>query len=221
MGNRAVITTQDKNLALYLHWNGGCDTVEPSLKYCELQGCRPPSQNCYGWARMAQVMGNFFGGSTSIGIDRYERLGDQGDNGVYVIEGWKIVRRFEDDYDNDNDYNAIGTREIDPSREQREYDFDEMLHKFDACMPEHLRLGAFLDSVEIPASELRIGDKVWVRGYESGYKLFEVAGFGEGEPGREHLAGVPYARRCGHDGDWSGGARSYIDDETCRIQPRE
>lgn len=41
MGNRAVITTPDKNLALYLHWNGGRDTVEPLLKYCELQGYRP------------------------------------------------------------------------------------------------------------------------------------------------------------------------------------
>lgn len=42
MGNRAVIITPDKNLALYLHWNGGRDTVEPLLKYCELQGYRPP-----------------------------------------------------------------------------------------------------------------------------------------------------------------------------------
>lgn len=50
MGNRAVITTPDKNLALYLHWNGGCDTVEPLLKYCELQGYRPPSQDCYALA---------------------------------------------------------------------------------------------------------------------------------------------------------------------------
>lgn len=47
MGNRAVITTPDKNLALCLHWNGGRDTVEPLLKYCELQGYRPPSQDCY------------------------------------------------------------------------------------------------------------------------------------------------------------------------------
>ena len=27
MGNRAFITTPDKDLALYLHWNGGRDTV--------------------------------------------------------------------------------------------------------------------------------------------------------------------------------------------------
>ena len=37
MGNRAVITTKERELALYLHWNGGRDTVEPLLRYCELQ----------------------------------------------------------------------------------------------------------------------------------------------------------------------------------------
>ncbi len=41
MGNRAVITTKERELALYLHWNGGRDTVEPLLKYCELQGYCP------------------------------------------------------------------------------------------------------------------------------------------------------------------------------------
>lgn len=44
---------------------------------------------------MAQVVGNFFGGSLSLGIDRFDRLGDQGDNGVYVIDGWEIVDRIE------------------------------------------------------------------------------------------------------------------------------
>lgn len=93
MGNRAVITTKDHDLAVYLHWNGGRDTVEPLLKYCELKGYRAPSADCYGWARLAQVVGNFFGGSPSVGIDRFDRLGDQGDNGIYVIDGWNIVAR--------------------------------------------------------------------------------------------------------------------------------
>nr|WP_233543835.1 hypothetical protein [Collinsella sp. AF38-3AC] len=71
----------------------------------------------YGWARMAQVVGNFFGGSLSVGIDRYRNLGDQGDNGVYVIDGWKIVDRYATAYD--EDWNAVGLRLIDPSAEQR------------------------------------------------------------------------------------------------------
>ena len=133
MGNRAVITTPEKDLALYLHWNGGRDTVEPLLKYCELQGFRPPSSDNYGWARIAQVVGNFFGGSLSVGIDKYSRLGDQGDNGIYVIDGWKIVERKRLKYD--EDYNVIGWEDIPESCEQREYDFNEMLHSFDESMP--------------------------------------------------------------------------------------
>lgn len=59
MGNRAVITTPERKVGIYLHWNGGRDTIEPLLKYCELQGYRPPSSDEYGLARICQVMGNF------------------------------------------------------------------------------------------------------------------------------------------------------------------
>lgn len=166
MDNRAVITTPEKDLALYLHWNGGRDTVEPLLKYCELQGFRPPSSDSYGWARLAQVVGNFFGGSLSVGIDRFSKLGDQGDNGVYVIDGWKIVERIENSYD--EDYNVTGWQAFPESREQREYDFDEMLSEFDRAMPEDLQLGDFLDSIEVPVSELRVGDVVYMREYQRG-----------------------------------------------------
>ena len=47
MGNRAVITTKERKIGLYLHWNGGRDTVEPLLKYCELQATVPRRQDCY------------------------------------------------------------------------------------------------------------------------------------------------------------------------------
>ena len=48
MGNRAVIAfvaddgTQDKDLCLgiYLHWNGGRDSVEGFLEYAKKQGLR-------------------------------------------------------------------------------------------------------------------------------------------------------------------------------------
>ena len=96
MGNRAVITTRERKVGLYLHWNGGRDTVEPLLRYCELQGYRPPSDDDYGWARLAQVVGNFFGGALSVGVGAYTtdvRM-DPGDNGVYVIDGWRIAERL-------------------------------------------------------------------------------------------------------------------------------
>lgn len=171
----------------------------------------------YGWARMAQVVGNFFGGSLSVGIDRYRNLGDQGDNGVYVIDGWKIVDRYATAYD--VDWNAVGLRLIDPSAEQREYDFDEMLHAFDEAMPEKLRLGLFLDAQEITVSDVRLGDKVWVSAYESNPELFEVVGFGADDAPRG-FKGVPFVNRYEHDGDYSWNGNNYIDADTCRIAPR-
>ena len=120
MGNRAVITTKDKRIGVYLHWNGGRDSVEAFLKYCDLKNYRCPENDCYGWARLCQVISNFFGGSTSIGIDEYTCLDtDNGDNGVYVIENWKIVDRL---------YHTWA--------EQDEYKLHEMLKSIDEAQPE-------------------------------------------------------------------------------------
>lgn len=96
MGNRAVITTGKSpyDIGVYLHWNGGRDSVEAFLKYCELKEYRAPDKDCYGWARLCQVIGNFLGGTSSIGIDTRHNLDcDNGDNGVYIIKGWEIVGR--------------------------------------------------------------------------------------------------------------------------------
>ena len=94
MGNRAVITTEAKEIGVYLHWNGGRDSVEGFLKYCKDAGHRSPEKDCYGFARLCQVIGNYFGGTTSLGVDRYENLDtDNGDNGVYIIKNWEIVGR--------------------------------------------------------------------------------------------------------------------------------
>ena len=63
MGNRAVITASLSNdpqtsndIGIYLHWNGGRDSVEAFLEYCKRRGFRPPDQDNYGWARLCQVI---------------------------------------------------------------------------------------------------------------------------------------------------------------------
>lgn len=94
-----------------------------------------------------------------------------------------------------------------------------MLHAFDEAMPEGLRLGDFLDAPEIPTSEVRLGDKVWMREYESGYELFEVIGFGADDAPRG-LAGVPYVNRYEHDGDYSWNSNNYVHGDMARIRPR-
>ncbi len=120
MGNRAVITNKEKQIAVYLHWNGGRDSVEAFLKYCELRQFRSPDTQNYGWARLCQVIANFFGpDGLSIGVDKYENIsGWFLDNGIYIIEGWKIVGREQ--YEEE---------------EQQEYSLPEMLLAIDECQP--------------------------------------------------------------------------------------
>lgn len=97
MGNRAVITLKSKDkpdLGVYLHWCGDRDQVEAFLLYCELKSYRSPDEDCYGWARLAQTIANYFDNGLSIGINLCCYLDcNNGDNGVYEIEGWKIVGR--------------------------------------------------------------------------------------------------------------------------------
>ena len=98
MGNRAVITTRENfdnnGVGVYLHWNGGLESVEAFLEYCRLREFRSPEDDCYGFARLCQVIGNFFGGGLSLGVDRCDYLDcDNCDNGTYIIDGWDIVGR--------------------------------------------------------------------------------------------------------------------------------
>ena len=132
MGNRAVITAsksrdveKSQDIGVYVHLNGGRDSVEAFLKYCELKKYRSPSDDNYGWARLCQVIGNYFGGTTLIGIDRCERLDcDNYDNGVYIIKGWKIVGRQYHD-----------------GAEQHQYDLLQMLIDIDNAQPTKEQLG--------------------------------------------------------------------------------
>lgn len=101
MGNRAVITikgAKDNTTGIYLHWNGGIESVEAFLTYCDMKGFRSPDTDCYGFAYLTTVIGNFFGDGLSLGVNRIECLDtDNFDNGVYYIKGWKIVGRSYDE----------------------------------------------------------------------------------------------------------------------------
>ena len=130
MGNRAVITTRkdlDENgIGLYMHWNGGYDSVRPILDYCRIRGFRSPDKDCYGYARLAQIVCNFMGGDGySVGVGRLKELDtNNGDNGTYVIEDWKVAERLH--------YSG---------EEQNEYDYNEFIMNLDECQPEDQRLG--------------------------------------------------------------------------------
>lgn len=189
MGNRAVIATSDmpEAIGIYLHWNGGRDSVESFLKYCELKGYEPPSLNgyClgYSFARLCQVIGNFFGGTCSIGIDKLYNLDvDNGDNGLYIINGWKIVGR-----------------KYAPGREQNEYDMKEILLAIDEAQPESEQIGEYISAEE--TDDWKIGDTAVFLRWDGKVETVKVIGYGE--EGRivngTDVSGIPYVDRYGHE----------------------
>lgn len=130
MGNRAVVTFANKAdiqkyivdgeklkgfvmdnpnmVGVYLHWNGGRDSIEGFCLACKNLGFRSPVSDCYGIARFVQAVANFFGGSLSVGVDTLERLDTNNyDNGVYVVDDeWNIIGREFHEGDEQKQYNA-------------------------------------------------------------------------------------------------------------------
>lgn len=99
MGNRAAIAIRKAKTApaLYLHWNGGPESVLAFLHAArELDVRSPGSDPGYCLARLGQIIGNFFGGTTSLGFGQVGYV-DDSDNGTYFIGGdFEIVSRTYD-----------------------------------------------------------------------------------------------------------------------------
>ena len=207
MGNRTVITTKEgfenNSLGIYLHWNGGRDSVEAFLKYCELKGYRSPSEDNYGWARLCQVIGNFFGGSLSVGIDVVSNLDcNNGDNGTYIINGWKIVDR----------------KYFEGRTEQTNYDMDDMLMEIDIAMPESEQIGEYLKAKEIPTSEVKVGDTVLIMDYNGKVLKCHVMGFGKDEfRNGMNVNGVPYVDLYGDYFSCDKNINNYICTKTVKV----
>ena len=177
MGNRAIIKPEGKNIGVYLHWNGGFDSVTAFLKYCELKGYRG-FDDSYGMARFCQVVGNFFGGGLSLGvIANVEETDEEAmyiDNGIYIVKHWTPIRHIGD-------------------FEKEGYDLEGMLKEIDSRQPESEQLGDFLDAVEKPISEIKIGDTVFVQNISGNYEKHKVIGIGEDKiVNGTNVLGVPY-----------------------------
>ena len=124
MGNRAVLAfvndegKKDKNsVGIYLHWNGGRDSVEGFLQTAKYYGLRSGS---YGVARLTQIIANGLGGTLSLGVDLLKNLDcDNYDNGVYWIDqNFNIVDR---EYINRPDF-----------KEQQQYSLTEFVKSLKA-----------------------------------------------------------------------------------------
>lgn len=142
------------------------------------------------------------GNGLSVGIMPYttdeEMVSCGDDNGVYVIEGWKVVDRVYpwEDFE-----------------EKEGYDLDAMLLDIDASQPEDQRLGEFLRAKEVPVSDVRVGDRIWLstfRGWESG----KVVGIGDGVVNGRDVSGIPYTDIYASCMDPRDNRNNYPDGET-------
>ena len=122
MGNRAVIAyipsheevptdleaASDAGIVgLYLHWNGGPESIQAFLTAAKRYGVRPDD---YGLARLTQIIGNYLGGTLSMGIGPIKSLDtDNFDNGTYLVKDWQVVGRWVPEW-TDKPYNPDPTR---------------------------------------------------------------------------------------------------------------
>ena len=167
MGNRCLIVPKgNESIGIYLHWNGGVDSVTAFLKYCELKNYRSFNGDGYGIARLCQVIGNYFGGTLSIGIETItheltEDFADNYDNGIYIVDGWEICQR------------------ISPSGHEG-YDLTEMLIDIDKSQPVEEQLGEdYIKAEEVDAMELKVGDVVLVTSCSEKIERHTVQGFAD------------------------------------------
>ena len=136
MGNRAYIKLQHMDSGIYLHWNGGPDSVTAFLRYCELSGFRCDDT---GMARLCQVTANWFPDGLSVALMEgpFAHYSNPGDNGIYEIRDWKIVRHMDKD-------GNVQERDEDIRRWMEEnsegYDIEKMLHDINLSMPWRFRL---------------------------------------------------------------------------------
>jgi len=101
MGNRAVIchSKDDTSIAIYVHWNGGPESILAFLEVCRHRCYRAPqADTAYGMARLCGLICEFFGhdSDTGVGISTLQEADtDNYDNGAYLLgESWTIKERF-------------------------------------------------------------------------------------------------------------------------------
>ena len=90
MGNRADLQfgkNPNNSLGIYLHWNGGRASVQGFLNAVnQIPEYRGQSKD-YKTARLIQLIGLFFSGGYSVGVDIANNLDrDNWDNGTYIID---------------------------------------------------------------------------------------------------------------------------------------
>ena len=205
MGNRAVIINKKdmlengeinpNQLGIYLHWNGGKDSVEAFLKYCELHGYDTPDN--HGWLCLGTVISSFLGVGCSAEINIASHMDlDNYDNGVYIIDGWKIVGR-----------------KYLHNKEQHYHNLKDMLESINEKMPVEDKIDSeFFKAKFIARTNIKVGDYVFK--FNTLHKLWEkccVVGFGDGWVNGYDVTGIPFVDKYNkEDGKMAENINNYL-----------
>lgn len=174
MGNRAVIAHKDSPIAVYLHWNGGMDSVKPLLDYCKIAGFPSPNEYGDGFTQLGAVAMNFIGDAGSIisTKDREPNEFNPGDNGIYWI---------------DKDWNIVERETYDGFTEQNTHDYWEMLVEWQevqgrgTTIPFHM-----LATDQVTTDDVSTGEYIYARSGFTGWKKYLV-GARDGAHGRSFI----------------------------------
>lgn len=218
MGNRALIIGKDSTVGVYMHWNGGMDTVKPLLDYCSMIAPRAGLGKKHydaGLPTLMTVMCNFFGNDgSSIYIESVNSADDVDgayDNGAYIVDGWKIVER---------------KHPYDGFQEQNTYDHQEMLESLDAAQPQHNQIADIVRATLTDPEDIKVGDVIVSRKiYQAStdpeaLEKSTVIGFGDGRTVNGlNTEGVPFTDQYA-DGLGENNVNSYIT-EPVYVLPKE
>ena len=96
MGNRAQVIFENedgKGPVVYLHWNGSPESIYTFIRALDHYEVRNDVH--YRTARFIQLVGNYFGGTLSLGVFA-ENTFHPSDNGIYVFkwdeDKWSVRR---------------------------------------------------------------------------------------------------------------------------------
>lgn len=205
MGNRAIIKGKDSDLGVYVHWNGGLDSVEAFLEYASfLSPHSGLGEKHYdsGLGTLVTLITNFMNNSSSVDITTPVDYANPShlDNGIYVVDGWKIVDRISP-----------------PLYEQNEYDRREMLLAIDKAQPEKMKRGVdYIDSEIVDASEIVVGDEIIQHAIGGGVEKHTVIALGNPDDPEKTMHHPPYSPYIGTYG--KDNPNSYVSGRVRRVK---
>jgi hypothetical protein len=169
MGNRATVifTNQDEkdiSPAVYLHWNGGPESIYAFLDEMDRRNIRV-NDTMYECARFIHIVGDFFDmdeiSSLSLGVtngpkkiepkELEKTRTDHGDNGFYIIHRMnkgRRVKRFVCKYDKKYTYQGIHEVPLKEVKAEMKRAYENRYNTPDPSDPKHKTIAQYFIKIQ-------------------------------------------------------------------------